>query len=167
MPNVVHPLEPLFNSHSRVLVLGTMPSPKSRQKSFYYAHPQNRFWPVMARVLNKQPPASNEQRAAMLLQHGIALWDVLASCDIVGASDASIRNPVPNDLTRITEVAPIRQIFCTGSTAARLYRRLIQPKLGLGAIQLPSTSPANAQWSLERLVDAYREILNWIYYEPL
>lgn len=162
MPNVVHLLEPLFNAHSRVLILGTIPSPKSRQKSFYYAHPQNRFWPVMARVLDEEPPTSNEQRAAMLLQHGIALWDVLASCDIVGASDASIRNPVPNDLTRITEVAPIRQIFCTGSTAAHLYRRLIQPSLGHSAIQLPSTSPANAQWSLERLVEAYREILNWL-----
>ncbi len=162
MPTVVHPLDPLFNEHSRVLVLGTMPSPKSREKSFYYAHPQNRFWPVMARVLNEEPPTSNEQRAAMLLQHGVALWDVLASCDIVGASDASIRNPVPNDLRRITDAAPIRQIFCTGSTAARLYRRLIQPSLGRDAIQLPSTSPANAQWNVERLVGAYCAILDWL-----
>lgn len=156
---VIHPLEPLFDEKSRVLVLGTMPSPKSREHAFYYAHPQNRFWPVMACVLGEDLPRTNEERARMLLDHGIALWDVLASCDIAGASDASIRNPVPNDLTRITRAASIEKIFATGATAARLYRRLIEPKLSKPITQLPSTSPANARWTLDALVEAYQVIL--------
>lgn len=153
--SVVHPFEPLYDSESRVLILGTMPSPKSRERSFFYAHPQNRFWPVMARVLGVELPESNEDRAQMLLEHGIALWDVLASCEISGASDATIRNPVPNDLNRIVDAAPIQNIFATGTTAARLYRRLIEPTLGMPITQLPSTSPANARWKFDDLVRAY------------
>ena len=159
---VVHPLEPLYDERSRVLVLGTMPSPASRERAFYYAHPQNRFWKVMARVLGEELPHTNGERARLLLDHGVALWDVLARCDIQGASDASIRNPVPNDLTRITDVAPIEQIFATGSTAARLYRKLIEPSLGRPVVALPSTSPANARWSLDALVDAYAVIREYL-----
>ena len=155
---VVHPLEPLYDEHSRVLVLGSLPSPLSRQHSFYYANPHNRFWPVMAQVLDEELPAGNEERARMLLRHGVALWDVVARCEIAGASDASIRNPVPNDLTRILKVAPVRRIFATGATAAQLYRRLIEPVLGRPIVQLPSTSPANARWRLPQLVEAYRVI---------
>lgn len=155
---VVHPLEPLFDERSRVLVLGSLPSPKSREHGFYYANPHNRFWPVMAQVLGEDLPEPNEERARLLLRHGVALWDVIARCEIAGASDASIRNPVPNDLTRVLAVAPVRKIFATGATAAQLYRRLIEPALGRPIVQLPSTSPANARWRTPQLVEAYRAI---------
>lgn len=155
---VVHTIEPVFDEHSRVLVLGTMPSPKSREIGFYYGHPQNRFWRVLAALFDEPVPTTNAERTALLLRHHIALWDVLASCDIEGASDASIANAAPNDLTRITEAAPIQQVFCTGATAARLYEKLCEPTTGLPAVKLPSTSPANAAWSLNRLIEAYRPL---------
>lgn len=159
---VVHPLEPLFDERSRVLMLGSLPSPKSRERQFYYGNPQNRFWPVMAEVLQEELPESNEERAAMLLRHGVALWDVVARCEIAGASDASIRNPVPNDLDRILAVAPIQAIYATGSTAGTLYRRLIEPQLGRPITVLPSTSPANARWRVPALVEAYAQITQWL-----
>lgn len=155
---VEHTLDPIYDEHSRVLVLGTMPSPKSREIGFYYGHPQNRFWRVLAALFDEPVPATNAERTALLLRHRIALWDVLASCDIAGASDASIANAVPNDLTRITEAAPIQQVFCTGATAARLYKKLCESATGLPATKLPSTSPANAAWSLDRLIEAYRPL---------
>lgn len=155
---VEHTLDPIYDEHSRVLVLGTMPSPKSREIGFYYGHPQNRFWRVLAALFDEPMPTTNAERTALLLRHRIALWDVLASCDIAGASDASIANAVPNDLTRITEAAPIQQVFCTGATAARLYKKLCESTTGLSATKLPSTSPANAAWSLDRLIEAYRPL---------
>ena len=159
---VVHPLEPLYDTGSRVLLLGSLPSPKSRERRFYYAHPQNRFWPVMAEVLGEPLPESNDARAELLRGHGVALWDVIARCEIAGASDASIRNAVPNDIGRILAVAPIKALFATGGTAARLYRRLIEPGLGRAIVQLPSTSPANARMRTPQLVEAYRAILAYL-----
>ena len=156
---VHHPLEPLFNEKSRVLVLGSLPSPLSREKGFYYGNPHNRFWPVMAEVLGERLPTGNDERAQMLLRHGIALWDVIESCEIEGASDASIRSARPNDLTRILDAAPIQEIFSTGARAALLYRKLIEPELGRPIVQLPSTSPANARMALPQLVAEYRRIL--------
>ncbi|MDE8702166.1 DNA-deoxyinosine glycosylase [Adlercreutzia equolifaciens] len=155
---VVHTIEPVFDERSRVLVLGTMPSPKSREIGFYYGHPQNRFWRVLAALFDEPVPTTNEERTALLLAHRIALWDVLASCTIKGASDASIADAVPNDLSRITEAAPIHRVFCTGATAARLYRKHCEAATGIPATQLPSTSPANAAWSLDRLIEAYRPL---------
>lgn len=155
---VVHTIEPVFDERSRVLVLGTMPSPKSREIGFYYGHPQNRFWRVLAALFEESVPTTNEERTALLLNHRIALWDVLASCTIKGASDASIADAVPNDLSRITEAAPIECVFCTGATAARLYRKHCEAAVGIPAVQLPSTSPANAAWSLDRLIEAYRPV---------
>ena len=155
---VVHTIEPVFDERSRVLVLGTMPSPKSREIGFYYGHPQNRFWRVLAALFDEPLPTTNEERTALLLAHRIALWDVLASCTIKGASDASIADAVPNDLRRITEAAPIQHVFCTGATAARLYRKHCEAATGIPATQLPSTSPANAAWSLDRLIEAYRPL---------
>lgn len=155
---VVHPLDPLFDERSRVLMLGSMPSPLSRSRRFYYGNPQNRFWAVMAEVLGEELPEESEGRARMLLDAGVALWDVLASCEIAGASDASIRNPVPNDLSRVLDAAPIEAIFATGGAAAQLYRRLIEPELGRPIIQLPSTSPANARMRLPQLVEAYSQL---------
>lgn len=158
---VVHTIEPVFDSASRVLILGTMPSPKSREHNFYYANPQNRFWRVMERLfsLEDQSLTENELRRTFLLENHIALWDVLHACEIAGASDASITEPQPNDLGRIVHTAPIKQIFTTGTTAYRLYRKLCEPQLGMSAVPLPSTSPANARMRLDDLVEAYRPII--------
>lgn len=154
-----HTIEPVFDERSRVLVLGTMPSPASRAAGFYYGHPRNRFWPVMAAVFGEAtPPPDVPARRAFALEHGVALWDVLARCAIRGAADATIADPVPNDLGRVLRAAPVSTVFCTGATAYDLYRRLCEPVWGIPAVKLPSTSPANASWSLERLVEAYRVV---------
>ena len=155
---VVHPLEPIFDEHSRALILGTMPSPKSREVRFYYGHPQNRFWRVLAAVFDSPVPTTNDERREFVLSHRLALWDVLRSCEITGASDASIKNAVANDLSVILDHAPIRAIFCTGTRAAALYRRMIEPKTGIAAIALPSTSPANCAVSFEALFASYAQI---------
>ncbi|KAB7791155.1 DNA-deoxyinosine glycosylase [Bifidobacterium leontopitheci] len=167
MTHVEHGAGPVWDARSRVLVLGSMPSPKSREAAFYYMHPRNRFWPVMeALFADSGNPADTVgddagSRRMFALRHGIALWDVIASCDIAGASDASIRNVVPNDLTPILRAAPIGAVFTTGAKAAQLYRRLIAPRLDAQGIRidmtpLPSTSPANASMRLPDLIDAYR-----------
>lgn len=155
---VEHTLEPVADGSSRILLLGTMPSPKSREAGFYYAHPRNRFWQVMEALFGEAIPTDREGRIAFLLRRHIALWDVLASCVIEGADDASIREPVPNDIGRILRMAEIRAVFTTGSAAARLYARYCLPVTGREAIALPSTSPANCRMSLEALVKAYRPI---------
>lgn len=156
--HIEHGIEPVFDGRSEVLVLGTMPSPASREAAFFYGHPRNRFWPVLAALFDEPVPEDNAERADLLLRHHIALWDVLASCDIEGASDASIANARPNDLSRILDAAPVRRVFCTGATSARFYRKLCELVCGMAAQKLPSTSPANAAWSLPRLVEAYRPV---------
>lgn len=157
---VTHEIEPVVAPNARVLILGTMPSPASREIGFYYGHPRNRFWPVMARIFDEPAvPQTTEERRALILRHRLALWDVLARCEIHGASDASIADPVPNDLAgRILDRVSIRAVFTTGATAHRLYRRLCEPATHLPATCLPSTSPANAAWRLDALVEAYRPI---------
>lgn len=157
---VLHTIEPFFDQNSRVLILGTMPSPVSRREGFYYAHPQNRFWRVLAAVYGARTPCGIEQKKAFLRERGIALWDVLASCYIEGASDASIKNAEPNPIRYVLERAPIAAIFTTGAKAAQLYRRLCYPDTGVKAHGLPSTSPANRAWPFDRLVDEYRAILD-------
>ena len=157
--HIEHGFEPVFDGRSRVLVLGSFPSVLSRANDFYYGNPQNRFWRVMARVLGEPVPADIPAKRAMLLAHGVALWDVIHSCDIKGSSDASIRNVVAADVTRITSSCEIRAVVCNGGTAGRLYHRWLEPSCGLAAVTLPSTSPANAAWSLERLTDRWREAL--------
>lgn len=156
--HIEHGIPPVFDERSEVLVLGTMPSPASREAAFFYGHPRNRFWPVLAALFDEPVPEDNAERTDLLLRHHIALWDVLASCDIRGASDASISNERPNDLMRVIGAAPIKRVFCTGATSARLYRKLCEAKCGMPAEQLPSTSPANAAWSLPRLIEAYRPL---------
>ena len=153
--HVEHPLQPIFDERSRVLVLGSLPSPKSREVKFYYGHPQNRFWRVLAELFDEPVAITNERRRDQLLRHHIALWDVIASCDIAGASDASITNAVPNDLSRVIGSAPIESVFCTGAKAADLYTRLCEPSCGMPCVKLPSTSPANAAWSVDRLTEAW------------
>lgn len=156
---VTHEIQPVFDSRSRVLLLGTMPSPASREQGFYYGHPQNRFWRVLAAIFDEPAPRTIEEKRDMLLRHHIALWDVLASCEIEGASDASIRDAQPNDLARIFDAADIRAVFATGTKAGELYRKLIEPTLSVPCTTLPSTSPANAKMKLADLVDAYGKAL--------
>nr|WP_297175542.1 DNA-deoxyinosine glycosylase [uncultured Agathobaculum sp.] len=159
LQTVTHNIPPLYDSSSRVLLLGSIPSPKSREAGFFYAHPQNRFWRVLAAVLGEPTPDSIKQKRAMCLMHHIALWDTIAQCEITGASDASIKNAVPNDIGLLLRKTKITRIFATGGKSALLYRKLVEPHTHMPITQLPSTSPANAAWSLEQLIDAYRVIL--------
>lgn len=157
--HIAHGFEPLFDERSRVLVLGSIPSVLSRANAFYYGNPQNRFWRMMAACLDEEVPEGNDAKRALLLAHGIALWDVVGSCDIQGSSDASIRNVVPTQIERVTGAAPIEAVICNGGTAGRLYRRHLEARTGLAATTLPSTSPANAAWSLERLIERWGSCL--------
>ena len=153
-----HPIPPVYDSESKVLILGSFPSVKSREQQFFYGHKQNRFWRVMAQVLGCAVPEDITQKRAMLLANHIAVWDVIASCEITGSSDASIRNVVPNDLSPILNAADIRVIYTNGGKAHQLYQKYIFPINGREAQLLPSTSPANAGYSLERLVEAWRVV---------
>lgn len=154
----VESFAPVIWDDSRVLILGTVPSPKSRENQINYGNPRNRFWPVIAGLWGEDDPLSNEGRFDLLRRRRIALWDVLKSCDIKGASDASIANPIPNNIAEALALAPIQAVFTTGATATRFYRRLCEPTCGVPCQGLPSTSPANAAWSLERLLEAYQPI---------
>lgn len=156
---ITHPFPPLYDKSSKILILGSFPSAKSREQRFFYGHPQNRFWKVLAGVLGCAVPTDIPQKRDMLLSHGIALWDSIARCDIEGSADASIENVAPNDLSPILLAAEIRQIFCNGRKSWEMYGRYIEPAICRQAVCLPSTSPANAAWSLERLTQAWREML--------
>ena len=160
LQHIVHSIPPTFDEQSRVLVLGSLPSPKSRELGFNYGHPRNRFWQVLARLADEPVPTTNDRKRDFCLRHHIALWDVVAECDIEGASDSSIRNAVANDLARITSAAPIEAIFCTGAKAFELYGKLgCEAATGLPAVKLPSTSPANAAATVDALGAAYAAIL--------
>lgn len=154
--HVIHEIEPVWNTESRILFLGTMPSPASRLAGFYYMHPRNRFWPVMKKIFSVTLPSVNERRT-FLLQNNIALWDVLCRCDIDGAQDSSIKNAVPNNFTQILNESKISRIFCTGKTALSLYEKLCAKNYSVPYEGLPSTSPANASWTLEKLCEEYRK----------
>lgn len=159
MTTVTHTFGPWFDAQSRVLILGTMPSPKSREDGFYYAHRQNRFWKVLPALYGLPPLVGDiDAQKQFLTDHHLALWDVLESCEIQGASDASIRNPVPNDMNEILSQAPIRAIFTTGTKAGALYRKYCLPQCGVPSVTLPSTSPANCAVSLEELCERYMVI---------
>jgi hypoxanthine-DNA glycosylase len=132
-----------------------MPSPASRKNSFYYGHPQNRFWLCLAAVFNEDVPHTIPEKTALLLRHGIALWDVLKECEIKGASDTSIKNPVANDFSKILQEAPIANIYANGNRAFKLYNKLCLAQTGIDAVYLPSTSAANARCSLEDLIQSY------------
>ena len=169
---------PVYSENSRALILGTWPSPKSREMAFYYGHPQNRFWPMMA-ALTGEPVISGESRIdtapitgepvparedieakkGIILRHGLALWDTLESCTITGASDASIRDVVPNDIASLLAKAPIEAVFCNGATAHRIYTKYLLPVSGIPAVKLPSTSPANAACRPETLREVWGEAL--------
>ena len=157
---VFHTLPPVYNARSRVLILGTMPSPRSRENGFYYTHPQNRFWPVLSSILGEPLPRSNEERRQLALRRGVALWDVLASCEICSADDSSIAAPRANDIAGLLRQTGISAVFTTGTRAASLYRKFCLPSAGVEALPLPSTSPANCRWyTRQRLEEAYAAAL--------
>ncbi len=161
MERISHELDPVYDENSRILILGTFPSVKSRQQRFYYGNPQNRFWKVTAALTGWEIPETIEEKKRMLLANGIAIWDVIASCEIKGSSDSSIRNVIANDIAGLLAGSRIRTIYANGDKAYRLYQRYCEESTGMAAIRLPSTSPANAAWSLERLVEAWRGIDRW------
>ena len=151
-----HIFEPIYNSDSKILILGTFPSVKSRENQFYYGHPQNRFWKVLAALYDREPLITIEEKKIFLLQNRIAIWDVIASCDITGSSDSSIKNVVPTDLNVILESANIEKIYANGTTAAKMFHKYQEQVVKREIVCLPSTSPANAAYSLERLVECWK-----------
>ena len=155
---IQHPFPPLYNHESRILILGSFPSVKSREQMFFYGHPQNRFWKVVAAVMEDAVPETIEEKKDFLYRNHIALWDVIASCDITGSSDASIKNVATNNLLPIFEAADIEAVYTNGGKSYEMYQRYQFPLTGREAIKLPSTSPANAAWSVERLIGAWRVI---------
>lgn len=161
MEHLTHTIPPTYDDRSRVLVLGSFPSPKSREGAYNYGHPQNRFWRVLSTLAGEELPVTNDEKRSLCLRHGIALWDVVAECDIEGASDTSIRNARPNRLSLVTRAAPIEAVYCTGAKAHELYRRLgCERECGLPATRLPSTSPANAACGMDQLLEAYAVIFD-------
>lgn len=153
---VRHEFPPVYDEHSRILILGSFPSVKSREQQFYYGHPQNRFWKVIAALTQSEVPATIEEKKKLLLENRIAVWDVIAQCDIIGSSDSSIKNVTATDLECIFQKADIEQIFANGQTAKKLYDRYQKKNCGREIIGLPSTSPANAAFSLNRLIEEWR-----------
>lgn len=153
--HVKHCFEPVYNQHSKILILGSLPSVKSREEGFYYGHPRNRFWQVTARILDWQVPQTIEEKRTMLLENGIAVWDVIQECDIIGSSDSSIKNVKPAKLKRILSEADIVAVYGNGKTASKMYRKYQEKETGIKIKELPSTSPANAAFSLERLLEIW------------
>jgi len=157
---VEHTFEPIYDEHSRILILGTLPSVKSREQQFYYGHSQNRFWKVIAAICNESVPLTIEEKRALLLRNRIAIWDVIHSCKILGSSDSSIQDVVVNDFREVLNKAPIGQIFANGTKAYELYQKYALAQTGREIIKLPSTSPANAGYRLERLCEEWRHRIN-------
>lgn len=157
-----HNIEPVYDNDSKVLILGSFPSVKSREQQFFYGHPSNRFWRVMSIVTGQELPKTIDEKRDFLLKSHIAVWDVIKSCDIVGSGDSSIKNVVANDISAILNTAEISRIFCNGKTSYKLYHKLIEPYTGVEAIALPSTSPANAQFSVQRLVSEWNIIKDFL-----
>ena len=154
-----HPIPPVYDRHSRILILGSFPSAKSREIGFFYGHPQNRFWKVIAALFHEEAPQTVEEKKTFLLRNHIALWDVIGSCEITGSSDASIKNARPNDIRLILDDADIRAIYTAGKTAKKYYDKYTLPMTGRAAVCLPSTSPANAAFDMNRLLQEWRCIL--------
>lgn len=156
---IIHPIKPTYNADSRILILGSFPSVKSREMMYFYGHPQNRFWKVAAALYKEDVPETVPERHDFLIRNRIACWDSIRQCTITGSSDSSIKDVIPNDLSPILESAPIEQIFCNGKKSWDMYHKYIEPLTGRKAVALPSTSPANAAWSLEKLIEAWAVIL--------
>ena len=160
---VKHTFEPIYNENSKILILGSLPSVKSREQGFYYGHPQNRFWKVLSRILEWQEPHTIEEKKTMLLQNGIALWDVLESCEIIGSSDSSIKNPVAADIPGLLRKTNIEKIYVNGTAAGRYYKKYIFPLIGIKAEVLQSTSPLNCRCTIDKLVENWSVILDKLF----
>lgn len=163
MEHVEHTFEAVFDKNSKILILGTLPSVKSRESDFYYSHSQNRFWKVIGAITRCSEYRTIEEKKKMLLENNIAIWDTIASCDIIGSSDSSIKNVVPSDLTSILDNSNIKKIYVNGGKAYQLYNKYSLKKTGIEAIKLPSTSPANARYSLDKLIEEWQVIKEFIY----
>lgn len=159
---ITHPLRPLYQADSKILILGSFPSVKTREYGFFYGHPQNRFWPLMEKIFDVKLTTDIDERKTFLLKNRIAMYDVIYQCDIIGSSDASIQNVIPSDLSPILKTADIKRVFCNGGTAYRYYQKYQEKKTGLKAVQLPSTSPANARCSLEDLYEKWKGIKAYV-----
>ncbi len=155
---IVHPIPPLYDKNSKTLILGSFPSVKSREAEFFYGHPQNRYWAVVAEVFECKKPETTEEKKEFVLSHNLAMWDVIGQCEIEGSADSTIKNVTANDLSVILNSCQIERIFVNGKTAEKYYNKYTYPKTGIKAICLPSTSPANAAWSIPKLVDAWKII---------
>lgn len=160
--HLMHTFEPVFNEKSKILILGSFPSVKSRENNFYYGHPQNRFWKVLAHVLEEEVPQTIEEKKLFLLEHQIAVWDVIESCTIIGSSDSSIKDVVVNDFSKVLRNSKVETIYVNGGKAYELYLKYAEEKTGIQAIKLPSTSPANAAWNMEKLCAAWGVIVERI-----
>ena len=157
--HVVHTFEPLYNKDSRILIVGSIPSPASREIGFYYGHPRNRFWQVLAEIFGGPVPETIEEKKAFILCKGLALWDVIEECDIIAASDSSVKNAVPTDIAGLLEKTKIERIICNGTLSKKVYDKYQLERTGIPAIKMPSTSPANAAWTLQKLVPEWRRAL--------
>ena len=155
---IIHPIPPLYDENCKILILGSFPSVKSREAMFFYGHPQNRFWKLIAALFEEPVPQSVDEKRGLALKHHIAMWDTIHACTITGSSDSSIRDVVPNDLSVILDNSRVERIFCNGATSYNLYMKYIYPTTRIKAIKLPSTSPANAAFTMERLMDAWQVI---------
>ncbi len=154
---LTHTFPPVYDQNSKILILGSFPSVKSREIQFFYGHPQNRFWKVIANVLDCKVPTTIDEKKCILLQNGVAVWDVIASCSIVGSSDTSIKDVVVNDFSKILSESKVTSIYVNGTKAYELYHKYAEKETGIKAVKLPSTSPANAAWNLDRLCKAWKE----------
>ena len=155
---IIHPFAPEYDKNSKILILGSFPSVKSREQMFFYGHPQNRFWRVVAALFDSPVPQTIDEKKIFLHKNGIALWDVIASCEINGSADSTIKNVTANDLGVILKDSQIKKIFVNGKTAEKYYNKYTREKIGIEAVCLPSTSPANAAWNTERLINAWKII---------
>ena len=165
---IIHPFDPVYDSYSEILILGSLPSVKSRENNFYYGHPQNRFWKVLAAAFEEPVPQSITEKTEFLLKNHITVWDVINSCIITGSSDSSIRDVQVNDLEELIQNSRIQTIICNGKAAEKYYRKYQEKKTGIAPLVLPSTSPANAAWSLEKLISVWKPaVLNSLSDEPL
>ena len=159
---IIHPIPPLYDENCCILILGSFPSVKSREAMFFYGHPQNRFWKLIARLFDEAVPQTVDEKRELALKHHIAMWDTIHSCTITGSSDSSIRDVVPNDLSVILDNSKAKQIFCNGTASYNLYMKYIYPSTGIKAVKLPSTSPANAAFNIDRLAGEWQVIKEYL-----
>ena len=158
--NIIHPFPPLYDENSKIQILGSFPSVKSREAMFFYGHPQNRFWRVIAALYGEEAPQNIDEKKRLILSHNLALWDSIQSCTITGSSDSSVKDVVPNDLFLIINNSKVDRVFCNGALSHKMYMKFIFPLTNIKAVKLPSTSPANAAYSLDRLIEEWKVIKN-------